>query len=163
MKLPERKQVRLKDFDYSTNGKYFITICTQDKKKVLSEIAWDGIHDVPHIVLLPCGEIVDKYIHVMNERFEGATVEKYIIMPNHIHLIIEVENGGGMSQAPSPTNAVIPKFVSLLKRYCSRELGGNIFQRSYHDHIIRDEQDYLKIWTYVDSNHQKWEDDVFFL
>ena len=129
------------------------------------EIVGDGIYDVPHIKLLPCGEIVDKYIQVMNERFEGAAVEKYIIMPNHIHLIIDVEeeNGGGMSQAPSPTNATIPKFVSLLKRYCSHELGGNIFQRSYHDHIVRSEQDYLKIWTYIDSNHQKWEDDIFFL
>ena len=163
--LPDRKRTRLKNFNYSSNGKYFITICTQDKKKILSEIVGDGIYDVPHIELLPCGEIVDKYIQVMNERFEGATIEKYIIMPNHVHLIIDVEwkDGGGMSQAPSPTNAVIPKFISLLKRYCSHEIGGNIFQRSYHDHIIRSEQDYLKIWTYVESNHQKWEKDVFYM
>ncbi|MBQ7093829.1 MAG: hypothetical protein IJN84_04885 [Clostridia bacterium] len=66
--LPDRKRTRLKDFDYSSNGKYFITICTKDKKKVLSEIVGDGIYDVPHIKLLPCGEIVDKYIQVMNER-----------------------------------------------------------------------------------------------
>ena len=78
--LPDRKRTRLKNFDYSTNGKYFITICTQDKKKILSEVVGDGIYDVPHIALLQCGEIVDKYIKVMNERFEGAIVEKYIIM-----------------------------------------------------------------------------------
>ena len=82
-----------------------------------------------------------------------------------IHLIIKIENRSrvGMSQAPYPTaNAIIPKFISLFKRYCNREIGYNIFQRSFHDHIIRGENDYLKIWNYIDTNPAKWEEDCFY-
>ena len=86
-------------------------------------------------------------------------------MPNHIHLIIKIVNEShiGMSQAPYPTsNAIIPKFISLFKRYCNREIGNNIFQRSFHDHIIRNENDYLKIWNYIETNPVKWEEDCFY-
>ena len=91
-------------------------------------------------------------------------------MPNHIHLIIEVLTTtgndcvlNGSSQAPNPTNEIIPKFVSLFKRHCNREIGKNIFQRSFHDHIIRGEKDYLKIWNYIDTNPQKWDEDCFYI
>ncbi len=96
----------------------------------------------------------------MNSQYDNVCIDKYVIMPNHIHLILEVKNDG-MSQAPSPTNAIVPKFISLFKRYCNREYGKNIFQRSFHDHIIRDENDYLKIWNYIDTNPQKWQEDCF--
>ena len=101
----------------------------------------------------------------MNSKHKNISIEKYVIMPNHIHLIIKIVNESniGMSQAPYPTaNAIIPKFISLLKRYCNREFGNNIFQRSFHDHIIRGENDYLKIWNYIDTNPQKWNEDCFY-
>ena len=65
-------------------------------------------------------------------------------MPNHIHLLIRIENG--TSRAPSPTNALLPLAVSVLKRKVNREVGENIFQRSFYDHIVRNEQDYKEIW-----------------
>ena len=70
---------------------------------------------------------------------------------------------GGASRAPSPTNAVIPRFVSALKRFCHRELGEQIFQRSYHDHIIRNRQDSLKILEYIKNNPKQWEEDCFYM
>ena len=108
-----------------------------------------------------CGEIVEKYIQKMNYQYDNVCIDKYVIMPNHIHLILVVKNNG-MSRAPSPTNAIVPKFVSLFKRYCNREYGENIFQRSFHDHIIRDENDYQKIWNYIDTNPIKWREDCFY-
>lgn len=66
-------------------------------------------------------------------------------MPNHIHMIIVVNNNG-TPRVSSPTNAVIPQIVSALKRLSNREIGHNIFQRSYHDHIIRNEKDYTEIY-----------------
>jgi len=98
----------------------------------------------------------------MNNDLKDVTVDKYVIMPNHIHLILKVHNNAGCRQAPSPTNATIPKFMSLFKRYCNREIGYNIFQRSFHDHIIRDYTDYLKIWEYIDTNPAKWQEDCFY-
>ena len=68
----------------------------------------------------------------------------------------------GTSKVPNPTNAIIPKFISLYKRYCNREIGQNIFRRSFHDHIIRGEEDCIKIAEYIDANPLKWELDCFY-
>ena len=141
MDLPKRKPTRLKDFDYSTHGAYFVTICTKDKAKLLCEIVGGGTFDAPKIILSSIGEVVEKYINSTNN-IENVTVDKYVVMPNHIHMIIFVGNADGTSRAPSPTNATIPHLVSTLKRFVNREVGYNIFQRSFYDHIIRDYKDY---------------------
>ena len=59
--------------------------------------------------------------------------------------------------------AVIPHFISTLKRFCHRDIGSHIFQRSYHDHVIRNEDDYLKIWQYIDNNPARWQEDCFYI
>ena len=161
MELPVRKPTRLKDYDYSRGGYYFITICTHKRKNILSDIVGDGVYDIPKTTLSHCGEIVEKYIQKMNYQYDNVCIDKYVIMPNHIHLILVVNNNG-MSRAPSPTNAIIPKFVSLFKRYCNREYDENIFQRSFHDHIIRDENDYIRICEYIENNPLKWAEDCFY-
>ena len=161
MSLPKRKPTRLKDYDYSSEGAYFITICTKDKQKMLCDIVGDGAHDVPKINFSPMGEIVEKYILSTNKISE-LTVDKYVVMPNHIHLILLIQNQNGTSKAPSPTNNIISHAISTLKRFTNNEIGHNIFQRSFHDHIIRGEDDYLKIWNYIDTNPLKWKDDCFY-
>ena len=85
-------------------------------------------------------------------------------MPNHVHILLQIENtlAEGTSRAPSPTNALIPHFVSTLKRFCHRDIGKLIFQRSYHDHVIRGKRDYLKIWEYIEHNPARWEEDCFY-
>ena len=162
MNLPSRKPTRLKGYDYSQNGYYFITICTHNRKRLLCDIVGGGAYDAPKIILSKCGEIVDKYILSTNN-IPNIMVDKYVIMPNHIHLLLFVENANGTSRAPSPTNNIISHSVSTLKRFVNRELGHNIFQRSFHDHIIRGEQDYLEIWNYIDTNPQKWQEDCFYI
>ena len=151
------------DYDYDREGTYFITICTQDRKCLLSHIVGGGAFDAPENQLTSMGIIMEKYIQSGNQ-IDRITVENYVIMPNHIHLLLRVyRNDGGTSRAPSPTNAVIPHFISTLKRFCHREIGEGIFQRSYHDHIVRGEKDYLKIWEYIDNNPKQWELDCFYV
>ncbi|MBR5252022.1 MAG: transposase [Oscillospiraceae bacterium] len=99
----------------------------------------------------------------MNEQYNNINIENYVIMPNHIHLLIFVDNPNGTSRTPSPTNAVIPMFVSTLKRFCNKEIGHNIFQRSFFDHIIRDQADYENVYNYIDSNPSKWESDELYI
>ena len=161
MELPKRKPNRLKDYDYSQNGGYFVTICTCNKEKLLCNIVGGGAFDAPQVVLTETGKIVEKYILSTN-KIDHVTVEKYVVMPNHIHLLIFIDNAYGTSKAPSPTNAILPHLVSTLKRFCNRDIGANIFQRSFHDHVIRDENDYRKIWEYIDENPAKWEEDCFY-
>ena len=167
MELPKRKPTRLKEYDYSQNGAYFITICVKDRKQLLSNIVGDGVLDVPQNMLTWYGEIANKHINQMNDFYEDISVNKYVIMPNHIHLLLSIKDAEsfslyGTSRTPSPTNSKIAKFISTFKRYCNREYGNNIWQRSFHDHIIRGEKDYLKIWEYIDTNIIKWENDCFY-
>ena len=162
MEFPKRKQNRLKDYDYDSAGAYFITVCTQDRKCLLSHIVGGGAFDAPENQLTSMGKIVEKYIKSGNH-IDRVTVEKYVIMPNHVHLLLIVDMVDGTSRAPSPTNAVIPHFMSTFKRFCHRDIGQKIFQRSYHDHVVRDRQDYLKIWEYIDDNPKQWELDCFYV
>lgn len=163
MELPKRKPNRLKEYDYDREGAYFITICTQNRKCLLSHIVGGGAFDAPDNQLTNMGKIVEKYV-LSGNRVDRITVVKYVIMPNHIHLLINVDmDACGTSRAPSPTNAVILHFVSTLKRFCHKEIGESIFQRSYHDHVVRNSQDYLKIWEYIDNNPKQWELDCFYV
>ena len=115
----------------------------------MGKIVGGGALDAPHTRLTNAGMVAYRYI-VSGNRMPGVTVDKFVVMPNHIHLILFLDETAqsGPSRAPAPTNAVIPRFISTFKRFCSKDLGANIFQRSYHDHVIRGKADYLKIWQY---------------
>ena len=162
MELPKRKTNRLASYDYDGEGAYFITICTQERKCLLSHIVGDDALGVPENKLTNMGKIVEKYILSANH-MDRIIVDKYVIMPNHIHLLLIVEMDSGTPRASSPTTAIIPRFVASLKRFSNLEIGESIFQRSYHDHVIRNRQDYLKIWEYIENNPKKWELDCFYV
>ena len=166
MNLPKRKPTRLKEYDYSTPGAYFITICTKGRKQLLSRIiVGTGVLDCPQNILTNFGEIANKHLINMSNFYENIKIEKYVVMPNHIHLlarISEIDKQCGPSKTPVPTNSLISQFVSTFKRFCNKEYDKNIWQRSYHDHIISGEKDYQKIWEYIDNNVIKWEKDCFY-
>ena len=171
MESTERKPNRLTEYDYSQPGAYFITICSKDKRCIFSNIVGDGALDVPKTILTDIGKIVEKYI-VSTNHIENIYVDRYIIMPNHIHMILVImpaENIEsrknmvfGTSWEPSPTNQLIPHVISTLKRLCNNEIGYNVFQRSYHDHVIRHHEDYVKISKYIYENPLRWQYDCFY-
>ena len=163
MELSHRKRNRLSDYDYNQNGAYFITICTQDRKKILSKISvGTGVLDCPLIHLLPHGKIADKYIRQLDDFYDHISVDQYVIMPDHIHILLSVQNG--QSGTPVPTsndkidnkNSTLSKFVSTFKRFCNKEYGENIWQSRYYDHVVRNQQDYDEIWQYIENNPRKW-------
>ena len=181
--LPQRKKNRLEGYDYSTGGAYFITICTQGKRCILSDVTVgaDALGG-PQLRLTAAGRVVEKYI-LSTDRIPGLRVDKYAIMPNHVHMIVFVDASGGPPRATcgspratcgpprasggpprasAPTEAAIPRAIGAMKRLVNRELGENIWQRSYYDHAIRGEADYREIWRYIDENPQKWEQDELY-
>ncbi len=163
MNLPKRKPTRLKGYDYSAPGLYFLTVCVKNRKHLLGKIVDCGGFDSPRMVLSGFGQILDKHIILMNGKYKHIKIDKYVIMPNHFHLILNiVEYKNGASEIAAPYNNETSKFVSLLKRYCNMEYGENIWQSSYNDHIIRGEEDYQKIWNYIDTNVVRWEKDCFY-
>ena len=216
-----RKSPRLGTYDYSTSGGYFITICTNGKKHILSHITSNttqpnvgvgvpddphsstnsrvttqpnvgvGVPDDPHLhtnlrvttqptvgaihespvctnKLTEYGKIVDDVIKQLPERF-GVRIDKYVIMPNHIHMIITISaETRAIRESPLRNKrSIVDQIVGYLKMNASKRMNKirdnhNIWQRSYHDHIIRDEKDYLKIWGYIDTNVIRWTDDCFY-
>ena len=157
MDIPVRKPNRIAAYDYSQNGAYFVTICTQDRKPILSKIVGnDAI-----IVTKPFGKIVEKYIRNVPE------ITKYVIMPDHIHLLVHLDNGSMWASTPTiipvgadahirPKARSISSIVRSIKILATKEIGHSIFQRSYYDHVIRNQQDYDEIWQYIENNPLKW-------
>ena len=106
--------------------------------------------------------IADKYIRQLNDFYGHISVDQYAIMPDHIHILLSVQNG--QSRTPVPTdetkidnkNSTLSKFVSTFKRFCNKEYGENIWQSRYYDHVIRNQQDYNEVWAYIENNPRKW-------
>ena len=163
-KLPKRKRTRLKDYDYSSPGAYFITICVKDRKELLSKVTvGQGLAPAEnHLTVY--GEIAKKQILLLEERYKGIKIDKYVIMPNHIHILIS-NNEITAGASPCPTiSDIICSFKSVTTIMC-KKVGlteSHMFQSSFHDHIVRNEEDYIKIWEYIDTNVPKWESDCFF-
>lgn len=156
MEFAKRKATRLSAYDYSSNGAYFVTICTQNRKCILSNVVGEGLAP-PEIRLSKIGKIAEEEIIALEKRYSSVKIKNHIIMPNHIHLLVELEDTGGAS--PSPTLIdVVRTFKSITTRRCGI---GKLFQRSYHDHVIRNEKDYTEIWEYIDSNAAKWAEDRY--
>lgn len=165
MELPKRKPNRLPGYDYSAPGTYFITICTQNRKSLLSEIVGGDVLDAPQVTLTFYGEVADEQIRRMGAWYGHICVEQYVIMPNHIHLLLTIRQDGPTgTSAPTRTkqHQAVADFVSTFKRFCNKVYGENIFQRSYHDHIVRGEADYRKIWQYIAENPARWREDCFY-
>ena len=142
-RYPERKKLRLKDYDYAQEGYYFLTICTRDRKAVLSRIEYD-VNGAAKTVLFSYGEIAETYIKSI------PGIDKYVIMPNHIHMIIHKTNGKS-----------IHSDMRSFKGLVSKRIGESIWQDSYYDHIIRNEADYQEKWRYIVNNPAKWMDDEY--
>lgn len=151
--LPQRKQLRLKGYNYNNNGYYFITICTKNRKKLLSKInVGVAAHSGPKIELTNIGKIIKKYIQNYNLKFKNIRIDEYIIMPDHIHLIIKLF---GSPKAATPT---ISNIINSFKTLITKEIGYSIWQRNYYEHIIRNEKEYLEIIEYIYNNPIRWMD-----
>ena len=144
MELPQRKKIRVGEYDYSQCGAYFVTICTQNRRPILSNIVGD---DAP-IVPKRYGQIAEKYLK------NAAEIEKYVIMPDHIHMLIRLEEQGAEKRSPQASR--IASIVRSIKTLTTKEIGEPIFQRSYYDHVIRNQRDYNEIWEYIENNPRKW-------
>lgn len=157
--LPTRKKHRLDKELYSQAGAYFITVCVNERKPILSTIV--GADDLigPQIQLSKIGMVVEKYTRLI------PGVGAYVIMPNHIHMMlhISVEDGAcGPMWSSAPTSANVQSLVRTWKTLITKELGESIWQRSYYDHIIRSEQDYIQICEYIHNNPAKWCEDRYY-
>ena len=163
--MKQRKSLRLKGYDYANGGLYFITICTFEKKYILSAIVdrRDSPCGCPQVRLTTLGKICRKNIRNIEKAF-NVKITDYIIMPNHIHLIVELENYDARTGAsPVPTvSAIIGAYKSLVYNewldICKKNnrIVGKIWERSFYDHIIRDDEDLFFRKRYIEENPLRW-------
>ena len=171
--LPKRKNNRISWYDYSKSGAYFITICTKDKQNILGYIKSSSVGDDAHIVpilkLSDKGKVCEKYINSIADN-KNIFVDKYVIMPNHIHMIISIKNTTFSADTSSEKCELeinqhrksISKIIRSFKTLVSKGIGETIFQRSFHDHVIRNRDDYRNIWKYINNNPANWAKDCFY-
>ena len=151
---PTRKPTRLQNYDYSQNGCYFVTVCVKDRRPILSTIVGGDALIAPQIRLTEIGKITEKHIQKINSVYTDVTVEKYIIMPDHIHLLLFIDGlGDGTMKASSPTN--LSTVIRSLKTFVTRDVGKSIWQLSFYDEIIKNETHFQRAWEYTQYNALK--------
>ena len=162
--LPVRKKNRLQRYDYSQNGAYFVTICVKDMHELLWEQAPVGARIARPLSSI--GETVKNVIESIPAVYQTVCIDKYVIMPNHIHMIICLENSGHTAQKDhgramrAPTISTI---INQFKGYVTKQIGFSIWQKLFHDRIIRDEAEYQRIWQYIDQNPARWTEDYYYI
>ena len=161
--LPKRKRNRLSDYDYSQNGVFHITLCTANHRKILSEVIPVGaIINRPQIKLSATGRIADSAIREIPVHYQSVSIEKYVIMPNHVHLLISINqaaenNNGRLIIAPT-----VSRIIKQFKSEVTKKAGFSLWQKGFYDHIIRNDADYESVWIYIDENPVKWENDEYY-
>ena len=171
MDLPKRKQIRLPDYDYSAPGAYFVTVCTCEKRCILSTITVGAIHESPAVYLTDAGVIVQRIISCLPQRYPNLAVDHFVIMPNHIHLLLRITEDRAIRESPLQENgsrSLLDKAVGFLKMNSSKAIHAlfpdlTVWQRSYHEHVIRGEADYRQILDYIDTNPARWAEDRYFI
>jgi len=163
LKNHHRKKNRLPEYDYSQNGYYFVTICTKDKRKSFGKAIGGKVE------LNKIGTLAENYWKEIPKHFPFAEIDEYIIMPNHIHgiIIIDNENNAGDNHGSSLQTTrnmeLLPRIISQYKSSATRQIRKQFanynfaWQKSYYDRIIRNEKELYNIRKYIQQNPLKWD------
>jgi putative transposase len=158
---PQRHNIRLPDYNYGWQGAYFVTICTHDKQMIFGDIINGTMR------LNPSGEVIDLIWKSIPQHYPEVKNDIFIVMPNHIHGVILIQNLRRAGPRPAPTKKhPLSEIVRAFKSYSSRKInelqnspGTSVWQRSYYEHVIRSEADFARIGEYILYNAAKWETD----
>ena len=160
MELPKRKRNRLIEYDYSTPNAYFITICTHNRKNLFWEDTCEMIDCPGNVPLTNLGRIVWQCIHGIPSHYPEISVDHAVIMPNHIHLLLQINTDSDGRPMAAPTISTV---INQVKGVVSKTAGFSVWQKGFYDHVIRGERDYIDIWNYIEGNPGKWAEDQLFI
>ena len=160
--FPVRKHNRLTVYDYSLPGAYFITICTHYKNSLFGKIENRIMYTNTF------GKIVQSCWNDLTTHYAGISNDIFVVMPNHVHGVILIHDEiGREGYKPSPTKPHhLSEIVRAFKTYSAKGINGirkspgvSVWQRSFYEHVIRDEKEYHEIGEYIINNPAKWESD----
>ena len=127
--------------------------------------------EAPAAKLTKAGIIVQNVIESLPERYPDIKIDNYVIMPNHVHLLLQIDRERAIHESPlqeERKRSLLSQVIGYLKMNSSKEIHAlyperKVWQRSYHDHVVRNDNDYHDIWNYIDTNPAKWENDRYAL
>ncbi len=158
MKLPERKKNRLKNYDYSQEGCYFVTLCTHNRQN-LFVLEQSRVGNDLCVVPSLQNEIIHKWIKETENKFQNIKFEKYVIMPDHLHFIVNIKErhiGRSLRDIMQFFKTMTTNdYIKNIKNGNLKPFDKKIWQKSYYDHIIRNQDDYNEKWDYIENNPQK--------
>ena len=152
MDLPKRKPLRLKEYDYSQNGAYFVTVCTKDRAPVFGHIVGGGLRAAPHVALTSIGIAVERAILSIPKINPGVECEIYCVMPDHIHLMIILTGRHG----DRPLQDIIGRLKSYTDHLYRQQTGLRLWQEGYYDHVVRNQADFAAAAEYIQTNPARW-------
>ena len=160
MEWPKRKPNRLTEYDYSTPNAYFITICTQDRKNLFWTDVGTAIGRLENIPLTNLGMMVKQVIYDITRHYPAITVDHAVVMPNHIHLLLQINTDIDGRPMAAPTISTV---INQTKGAASKMAGISGWQTGFYDHVIRNDNDYRDIWNYIEGNPGKWAEDKLYI
>ncbi len=160
MQFSRRKQNRLQEYDYSTPNAYFITICTKDRKCYFWDKMVVSCACSDKISLSKYGKIVCEYIMKIPQHYPSVSVDNFTVMPNHIHLLLQINTGNDGRPLAAPT---VSRVINQVKGAISKEIGFSVWQKGFYDHVIRCGDDYTEVWKYIDNNPARWLEDELYI
>ena len=160
MELPKRKPNRLTEYDYSTPNAYFITVCTQDRKNLFWTDVRAAIEYPENIPLTNLGMMVKQVIYDITRHYPAITVDHAVVMPNHIHLLLQINTDIDGRPMAAPTISTV---INQMKGVISKKAGFSVWQKGFYDHVIRNDNDYRDIWNYIEGDPGKWAEDKLYI
>ena len=162
--IHHRHSTRLRDFDYSGVGAYFVTVCVGGHECLFGQIADCEMR------LSGLGEIVQECWSAIPDHFSTVELAEFVVMPNHLHGVIVIHDVGATHASPSrragpaplSLGAIIGSFKSAVAKRINAmrgTTGAPVWQRNYYEHIIRNEADYNRIAEYIEHNPMRWVED----
>ena len=159
MEQKERKSNRLGYYDYGQKGSYFVTLCTHSRLPLfeMESIVGNGLRAVPPPLQ---NVLIRKWIQETQNKFSNITIDKYVIMPDHLHLIVTIQE--------RHTGGALPDVMQFFKTMTTNDyirgvkagflvpFDKKLWQKSYYEHVIRNQQDYDETWQYIENNPSKW-------
>ena len=179
--IHHRRSIRLRGYDYAQNGLYFVTVCTQGRLCLFGDVV-DGV-----MKLNDAGLMIERWYFDLKNKFPDIQCGEFVCMPNHVHAIV-VNVGAdlcvrpdspaqtGQTHRSAPTGVVgtslsrvvqwfktmsTNEYIRGVKQHGWQPFTAKLWQRNYYEHIIRDEDSYLKIADYIQTNPQRWPEDTY--
>jgi putative transposase len=158
--IHKRRSIRIKDFDYSSAGSYFVTVCVNNRLCLFGDI-------IDHVMMInAAGTMIGYWCNELSNKFQDVKLDKYVVMPNHFHGIIQIHG----EYRGAPLHKMIQWFKTMTtNEYIRNErqnawppFDGKLWQRNYYEHIIRDDESLNEIREYTVNNPINWKDDEMF-